>query len=147
VRILCATRGGEASIRTQEAAIARAYQDKDELVFFYVVDVEFLALADYAMRPDLVTEEMDRMAEFLMTMAVERAESHGVSATYLIKHGSFPEQVVQTIREEHIGLLVLGMPGNDESAFKLAELQSLAASIHRATGVEVWIPGLNQAEK
>ena len=42
-RILCPTRGGEGSYRTQDAAIAMAKERGDELVFLYVVDLDFLA--------------------------------------------------------------------------------------------------------
>ncbi|HIQ01546.1 MAG TPA: hypothetical protein EYH30_05385, partial [Anaerolineales bacterium] len=41
-KILCATRGGEASYRTQDAAIALARERGDSLIFLYVVDTHFL---------------------------------------------------------------------------------------------------------
>lgn len=41
-KVLCATRGGEASYRTQDAAIAMAKQEDAELVFLFVADVSFL---------------------------------------------------------------------------------------------------------
>lgn len=41
-KILCATRGGEASYRTQDAAIALAKERGDTLLFLYVVDLHFL---------------------------------------------------------------------------------------------------------
>ena len=68
-KILCATRGGEAAVKNQQAAIQRAKESGDELAFFYVVDVEFMAHADYALRSDVVTSEMDKMADFLLAMA------------------------------------------------------------------------------
>jgi hypothetical protein len=40
-KILCTMRGGEASRRTQDAAIALAQERGDELAFLYVVDVAF----------------------------------------------------------------------------------------------------------
>lgn len=143
-KILCSTRGGEASIRTQEAAIRRAKETGDQLIFFYVTDVEFLAYANYALHSDLVTGEMDRMAEFLMTLAVERAEKEGVAATYLIRHGHFAEELKKAIEQEGITLVVLGQPSEEESAFKLTELRALAQRIREQTGVAVWIPGLDE---
>lgn len=143
-KILCSTRGGEASIRTQEAAIRRAKETGDELIFFYVTDVEFLAFANYALHSDLVISEMDRMAEFLMTMAVERAEREGIAATYLIRHGNFAEELRKTVEEEGITLVILGQPSEEESTFKLAELRALAQRIHEERGVAVWIPGLDE---
>ncbi|HEC23394.1 MAG TPA: universal stress protein [Chloroflexi bacterium] len=139
-KILCSTRGGEASIRTQKAAIQRAKETGDELIFFYVVDVEFLAQADYAMRSDVVTGEMDKMADFLMAMAVERAEKEGIKARYLIRHGNFVKELEETVREEGITLVVLGRPADNQSAFKLATLQELARKLEEDLDVEVWIP-------
>jgi hypothetical protein len=133
--ILCATRGGEASLRTQEAAIRRAKEQGDHLIFFYTFDMEFLAFADYAMRSDVVSEEMDKMAEFLMTMAVERAWEEGVNARYLIKRGAFAEQLRDTAVEEKVNLVVLGRPGDDESAFALEPLQKLAQELQAETNI------------
>ncbi len=139
-KILCSTRGGEASILTQEAAIQRAKETGASLTFFFVTDVEFLAHANYGMRQDIVISEMDNMAEFLMVMAVERAEKAGVQAGYLIRHGQLERELKAAVREENFALVVLGRPEGEESAFKFSELRALAARIERDTGVEVWIP-------
>ena len=88
-KILCATRGGEASFHAQDAAIEQAKNSGDQLVFFYVFDLEFMNQAHYAMRPDVVEDEMDKMAKFLLAMAVERAQKQGVEAMTVIKHGFF----------------------------------------------------------
>ena len=138
-KILCATRGGEASIRTQKAAIERAKKNNDELIFFYVVNVDFLAQADYALRPDVVTKEMDKMADFLLAMAVERAEKGGVAARYVMGHGNFVEQLKEAIEAEEISLVILGRPGEDGSAFELEGLQRLAEAVQAETGVEFLI--------
>jgi flavin-binding protein dodecin len=145
-KILCATRGGEAAIKNQEAAIERAREQADELVFFYVVDVEFMASAHYAVRSDVVTEEMVQMADFLMAMAVERAEKRDVDASYVIRHGNFADELKATVDEAGITLVILGRPGEEESAFRLAGLEQFAASLKEETGVEVWIPGLDEAQ-
>lgn len=142
-KILCATRGGEAAIENQKAAIERAKNTNSDLIFFYVVDVEFMAHADYAIRSDVVTGEMDKMAEFLMLMAVERAEKRGVPATYIVRHGVFSEELKDTVVEEGITLVVLGRPRGDESAFALSGLTALAKNITAQTGVDVWIPGVD----
>lgn len=134
-KILCATRGGEASLRTQEAAIHRASESGDELVFFFAFDMEFMAYANYALRSDVVSDEMEKMAEFLMTMAVERAEQQGVSARYLIRHGRFAEALAAAALEEKATLVVLGRPGDEESQFELAHLQELAEALQKETGI------------
>ncbi len=139
-KILCSTRGGEASILAQEAAIRRTKETGSKLIFFYVTDVEFLAFANYGMRQDVVANEMDKMAEFLMIMAVERAEKEGVQAEYLIRRGRLEDELKAVVREQGITLVVLGRPEGEESAFKLAGLRALADRIRLDTGVEVWIP-------
>ncbi len=143
-KILCATRGGEAAVRNQMAAIRRARESGDDLIFFYVVNVEFLAHAEYALRSDVITREMDKMAEFLLVMAVERAEEEGIKADYLIRHGRFAEELEAVVREEGITLVVLGRPEGEGSAFGISGLRLLAEKIQKDTGVEVWIPGLEE---
>jgi nucleotide-binding universal stress UspA family protein len=139
-KILCSTRGGDASIRTQEAAIQRAKESGDELVFFYAFDMEFLAQADFVVRSDVVSGEMDKMADFLLAMAVERAEKAGIEARAVCRHGRFVEELKAAIEEEGATLVVLGRPADDRSAFQLHGLEKLAESVRAETGVEVWIP-------
>jgi nucleotide-binding universal stress UspA family protein len=134
-RILCATRGGEASLRTQDAAIARAKHSGDELVFVYIYDVEFLAFAKYALRSDVVSEEMDRMAEFLMVMATERARQQGIQARYVIRHGQLEAELAAAAKDQEATLVVLGRPGQEESRFALEHLQELASKLQQETGV------------
>ena len=138
-KILCATRGGEESIKTQDAAIARAHTTGDELVFLYIYDVEFLAHANYALRSDVVSEEMDRMAEFLMRMATERAQKKGVNAQYVIRHGEFDAELTAVMQEESATLLVLGRPGKEDSLFALEHLENLASEMQAKTGVTTCI--------
>ena len=59
-KILCATRGGEDSQRTQQAAIALAQERGDELVFLYVADASFLDRIAAAVVVD-VQSELDQM--------------------------------------------------------------------------------------
>ena len=143
-KILCATRGGEAAIENQKKAIQHAKETGDELIFFYVVDVEFMAHADYALRADVVTGEMDKMADFLLAMAVERAAKEGVETTAIIRHGNFVEKLKDTVASEDITIVMLGRPGEEESAFRLNQLKELANNIEKETGVDVWIPGLEE---
>src|SRR3989304_1333287 len=114
--ILCATRGGEASLESQDAAIALAKQAGDELIFIYVYDVEFLTHANYALREDVVADELNRMAEFLMTMAVDRAKAQGLSSRSVIREGEFRAELLSALQEEEARLLILGRPGEDEQA-------------------------------
>jgi len=138
-KILCATRGGEASYRTQDAAIALAQERGDELRFLYVVDIRFLDKTARAVRPDVVTAEMEKMGEFLLAMAQERAQKHGVEADYILRHGDLREELKTAARESDVSLVVLGKPTGTQSTFVPAGLEALAAEIEAETGTPVCI--------
>jgi nucleotide-binding universal stress UspA family protein len=137
--ILCATRGGEASLETQDAAIALAKQAGDELIFIYVYDVEFLTHANYALREDLVADELNRMAEFLMTMAVDRAKAQGLSSRSVVREGEFRAELLSALQEEQARLLILGRPGEDDGRFALEHLSELARRLQEESGIPVRI--------
>jgi len=137
-KILCATRGGEASYRTQDAAIALAKERGDTLLFLYVVDLRFL---DKTAAPIVVDAENEvaKMGEFLLLMAKERAAEQSVAAETTWRKGKFREELKKAAREEGASLVVLGRPANEESVFKLAGLKAFAAEIAAETGVETRI--------
>ena len=137
--ILCATRGGDASYRTQDAAIALAKERGDELLFIYVVDIRFLDKTARAVRPDVVTAEMEKMGEFLLAMAQERAQKQGVKARYMLCHGDLRDELKTAACGEAVDLVVLGQPAGAESAFTLADLEACAAEIEAEAGVEACI--------
>jgi len=137
--ILCATRGGEASYRAQDAAIALARERGDTLVFLYVVDTHFLDRTERAVRPDVVAEEMARMGAFLLAMAQERARAQGVEAQARVRRGEMPEELKAAVQEEGANLVVLGRPIGEQSAFREADLEALAEAIRQDTGAEVRI--------
>jgi nucleotide-binding universal stress UspA family protein len=138
-KILCATRGGEASYRTQDAAIALAKERGDELLFLYVVDIGFLDKTASAVRPDVVAAEMGKLGQFLLLMAQERAESRNVSASYVLRHGELRRELKAAARLPDVSLVVLGKPAGDESAFVPASLAALAMEIESETGTPVRI--------
>jgi len=137
-KILCATRGGEASYRTQDAAIALAKERSDTLLFLYVVDIHFL---DKTAAPIVVDvgNEVTKMGEFLLLMAQERAAEQGVTATTICCRGEFREELKRAALEGDVSLVVLGRPAGDESIFHLTGLQAFAAEIEAETGVEARI--------
>jgi nucleotide-binding universal stress UspA family protein len=137
-KILCATRGGEASYRTQDAAIALAKERGDALVFLYVVDLRFLDKTSAPIVVD-VQNEMAKMGKFLLVMAQERAGEQGVAAETVCREGKVREVLKQAASEEGASLIVLGRPAGDESAFELAGLQAFAAELEAETGVETLI--------
>ena len=134
-KILCATRGGEASFRTQNAVIALAQEQGDSLVFLYVVDTDFLGYTEHA----VVATEMEHMGEFLLAMACERADKQGVKATYCVKHDGLAAALKEAAVEQGVTLVALGRPAGEKSRFKLADLEELAADIAREVGIETRI--------
>jgi nucleotide-binding universal stress UspA family protein len=137
-KILCATRGGEASYRAQDQVIARAKQEEAVVLFLYVADVEFLKQASGGARHDLVQQEMDRMGNFLLAMACERAAKEGVEAQPILRHGNFSQALAAVAVEEEVALIALGRPG-EESVFQLSGLEKLAAKLEEETGVKAEI--------
>ena len=137
-KILCATRGGEASYRTQDKVIALAKETGDELIFLFVVDLHFL---DRTAAPIVVDVENNiaDMGEFLLLMAKERAAQQGVEARTLCREGELIEELQKAAQEEDVSLIVLGKPVGEESLFRLTELEKLAERIQAYTGVPVQI--------
>lgn len=133
-KILCATRGGEASYRTQDKAIELALQRGDELVFLYVVNIEFLNKTAAPIVVDVATE-IERMGEFLLAMAQERAREAGVEASLITRQGNVREQIKAAAIEEGVDLVVLGRPADEASRFKPEALQAFAAEIEEETGI------------
>ncbi|MEJ2732093.1 MAG: universal stress protein [Anaerolineae bacterium] len=138
-KILCATRGGEASRRTQDKVIAMAKGKGATILFLYVVDVEFLRLTARGVRPDVVLAEMEHMGEFLLAMACERASAQGVEAEMCLRHGPVLEALESAAREEGADAIAFGRPAGPESSFSLADLEHLAARIEEDLGIKTYI--------
>jgi nucleotide-binding universal stress UspA family protein len=138
-KILCATRGGEASYRTQDKAIKLALQRGDGLVFLYVVNIEFLNKTAAPIVVDVATE-IERMGEFLLAMAQERAREAGVEASLITRKGDVRQQIKAAAVEESVDLVVLGRPADEASLFKLEALRAFAAEIEEETGISAVIP-------
>jgi nucleotide-binding universal stress UspA family protein len=139
-RILCATRGGEASYDTQDAAIALAKEQGDELIFLYVADSSFL---DQTAAPLVVNIEsrLVKMGEFLLLMAQERAAAQGISAQTIVREGKLRAEMVRVARELKVDLIVLGHPvdRHEQAIFDETALQAFATSLQAITGAEVRI--------
>ena len=138
-KILCATRGGEASRRTQEAVIEMARKEGASILFLYVVDVEFLRLTARGVRPDVVSTEMEHMGEFLLAIAVERAQKAGVLAEAVVLHGPLIEALESAAEEHGADAVAFGRPAGVESSFSLSDLETMAARIGEDMGIETFI--------
>ena len=137
-KILCATRGGVDSQQTQQAAIALAKEQGDELVFLYVADASFLdrIAAPVVVDVDL---ELEQMGRFQLLMAQEQAAEQGVDAGIAIRHGHLRTELIQAARELGATCIVLGSPRGKEAIFDEAGLQTFAAEVQAKTGIPVYL--------
>ena len=138
-KILCATRGGEASLRTQDAVIDMAQEEGAIILFLYIVDVEFLRLIARGVRHDVVSTELEHMGEFLREMACERAAAQGVVAESCLRHGPLIEALESAAREEGADAIAFGRPAGPQSSFSLTDLEALTAQIEEDTGIKTYI--------
>lgn len=137
-KILCATRGGEESRRTQHAAIALAKARKEELVFLYVADASFLDRTAAPVVVD-VEAELERMGRFQLTLAADRAAEEGVEVQIMTRRGQLRTELVAAAQELEASVIVLGSPVEGTAVFDDAALQGLADELRSRTGAEVCI--------
>jgi len=136
--ILCATRGGEESYSTQDAAIALAKQQGDALIFLYVVDVSFL---DQTAAPLVIDVEsrLEKLGRFQLKMAQERAGAQDVVAQAIVREGRLRAELVTAAHEISATLIVLGRSRRQTAIFEENALQKFASDLQTETGIEVRI--------
>jgi nucleotide-binding universal stress UspA family protein len=136
--IVCATRGGEASRRTQERAIALARERGIPLIFLFIADINF-AQPSNASLAEMLADELERLGRGLLRIARARAEEQGVSAEMVVRHGAVRQAIEDFLGEVQASTLVLGAPGTgtEKKAFAAGEIPRFAQEINTATGVEV----------
>jgi nucleotide-binding universal stress UspA family protein len=136
--ILCATRGGEASYVTQDAVIALAKEQGDELVFLYVADISFLNQTAAPLVVD-VESRLEKLGQFQLVMAQERAAAQDIIAHTIVRKGHLRAELVAVAKEIGATLIVMGRSLGPDAAFEDATLQAFAADLQTETGVEVRI--------
>lgn len=136
--IVCATRGGEASRRTQQRAIRLAQERNADLVFLCVVDPGFVEPSDERLRAAL-KDELQRLGRSLLCIAQARAEESGVEARTVVRCGPVRENLVDYLRESDANTLVIGAPQDEPQiqALDPRNVEQLAEAVRQATGVEV----------
>ena len=136
-KIMCAIRGGEASLRLQDIAIGLAKESGDELAFLYVVNIEFVDTASVAIR-ESVTAEMEKLGEFLLLMALERARKQEVAASQIIRHGKLRDEFEAAASDPEITRILFGKPGLG-GLFSMEALEKMGAEIAEKLQLEVLI--------
>lgn len=136
--IICATRGGEASRRTQERAIALARERELPLIFLFVADTNFAHPSNPALA-DALADELARLGRRLLCIAQARAKAEGIPADMVVRHGALRQTIENFVREVEASTLVLGAPGTglEKKTFSQEELPQFAQAINLNTGVEV----------
>ena len=136
--IVCATRGGEASRRTQERAIALSRERGAALIFLFVADANFGKPLNEAMTSTL-TDELERLGKALLCIAQARAREQGMMAEMALRQGPVRPTIEDFLREVNASTLVIGASrtGSEPQAFAPGEVPQFAQDIHRTTGIEV----------
>jgi len=135
--VLCPTRGGEASFPNQDRAIAIAKEHGLDILFLYVSDVQFLNMIASPVLID-IHKELDRMGEFMLAMAQERAEKGGVQAKSAIRRGVFRQALQDVIQEHTIAAIVLGSAVGQTAVTTPDYMQNLVQWILAETGIQVY---------
>ena len=138
--ILCATRGGEASYPTQDAVIALSKEQGDELAFLYVADVSFLNQTAAPLVVD-VESRLEKLGQFQLVMAQERAAAMGIKAQAIVRTGHLRAELIAVAEEIGADIIVMGSSLGPDAAFEDVALQAFAADVQTETGVEVRILG------
>ncbi len=107
--IVCATRGGEESQRTEERATQVARESRAALTFLYVVNPELPEAYTAKFCLELVNEGLADIGRVVLEMAQRRAAAQGVTAKTALRQGQVHEEIAAYM-EEHptVDLLVLG---------------------------------------
>ena len=136
--IICATRGGEASYRTQERAIGLAKERNTELVFLCVVDASFAGPLDERLAAAL-DDELKRLGRSLLNIAETRAQEQGVSARTVCISGPVWESIEGFLQEINANTLVIGSSRSSaiDHAFGSGDVAEFAESLRQTVGVEV----------
>lgn len=139
-KIICATRGGQASLPTHKRAINLALEKGAELIFLYVFDQKVL---QGVATPIVINVEaqMKHMLAFLRTTAQEQARRAGVPARIIVRAGSLRDQLKDVSISEQANLVIMGNPAERSSLFKREALQAIADDVEESTGVKVLVLG------
>lgn len=140
-KILCATRGGEASHCTQDAAIALTQERGEELVFLHIVDVEFLNRMAHVVQPDGMAARIAKMGKILLEKAQARAREQGIAADCILRHGGLCDELVAAACDQNATAIVLGKPAGAASVFVLASGAPAEATL--AGGRQAALEGLH----
>lgn len=136
--IVCAIRGGEASRRTQEKAIAIAKEKKAKLIFLFVIDPDLMKKVDSHIAKEFI-EELSFLARLHLRVACYRARKEDLESDFVIGEDKIKEAIENCLKEYKAGLFIMGSPKKDhpQSQFVMEQLKKFIKEISEATGVPV----------
>jgi len=136
--IVCVTRGGEASLRTQERAIQLACERRAALIFLFVADPGFIEPAGEELAAALA-DELKRLGNQLLCIARSRAREHKVDADVVVRHGPARQTIEDFLREVNASALVLGVPHTvlGTQTFACSRAPQFIQEIRSTNGVEI----------
>lgn len=136
--IVCATRGGEASRRTQQRAIDLTKERGADLTFLCIVDPGFVEPSDEMLRSAL-EDELQRLGRSLLCIAQARAKEEGVESRTVVRSGPVRENLMAYLEESGAETLVIGAPERERQIVALdpENVEQLAEVVQESTGVEV----------
>jgi nucleotide-binding universal stress UspA family protein len=138
-KILCPTRGGEASIPNQMQAIVIAKERGADLLFLYVSNIHFLNHITSPVPVQIVEKQLDELGEFVLIMAKERAGKAGVKAETVVRRGEFRAALDEVIREIPISTIILGAGSQGTGVTTPEYRQDLAQYLLKEHGIEIII--------
>lgn len=142
--ILCLVRGGKESKRTVTKAIDIALETDARLVFFHVIDVEFLSQSMMGTRLRVAYQALYEMSDFAMDILKDRAERRGVKEVEtLLREGNILKELKKAAAETQATLLVIGrpIPSPGSNIFENDELLTFAKELAEMGNLEVIVVG------
>ena len=139
-RIVCATRGGAASRRVQEEAIALAKEHGAGLVFLYVADLAVCSDMPEELAP-VVADELTRLGRSLLHIAHARAHERGIEASMVARCGPVRQTILDFVAEIGADVLIIGAPHPKSRTpqFGNEGIRAFAQAVTATTGAEVVI--------
>jgi nucleotide-binding universal stress UspA family protein len=144
--VVCAIRGGPSSKSTVERAISLAKETQLPLYFLYVVNLDFLARTESS-RTRIISQEMHEMGEFILTTARSSAETEGIMAEGVVRHGEVREEIINLVKELSADYIILGRPQGeqDQDLFTMERLRSFSKRLEEESGAKVVLTGEDTA--
>jgi len=136
--IVCAIRGGPASQPTIDKAITLSRETGLTLYFLYIVNLDFFSHTASS-RTHLISKEMEQMGDFILLKAQASAESKGVEAKTVIRHGKVGAEIIDLCREIGADFAVLGRPKGQDNrdVFTHGRLGKFGQRLEKESGTKI----------